>query len=185
MTISVTSPGEPKATAQQKGIAVSCTKRIYVYTKGTVRTEEARMAAALRPFAPKTPMEGPMAAHVRIVFPFSQREARKFIAHLSDDAFLVANPWRPDLDNVLKLLFDTISHLQFWKDDSQVCLLIAEKCRGTTPRIDITIHRLPDDHMARWDRNAVLTGLAGLGFAPTSRPVGGGLGGKTDAPEWI
>ena len=45
---------------------------------------------------------------------------------------------RPDLDNLIKLILDSMNGIVF-KDDSQVCAIIAMKGYGEIPRTELTI----------------------------------------------
>jgi Holliday junction resolvase RusA-like endonuclease len=48
---------------------------------------------------------------------------------------------RPDLDNTVKLLKDSLNDI-CWKDDSQVCALVAQKFYSDTPELRIWIDPL-------------------------------------------
>ena len=50
---------------------------------------------------------------------------------------------RPDIDNLSKSLLDTMTQMQFWRDDGQIYGLSLRKLRGADPRTEITIW-LPD-----------------------------------------
>lgn len=64
---------------------------------------------------------------------------------------------KPDLDNLVKALFDSISNAGYskidkkgivWSDDSLVCDLHARKLYSPNPRIEIEIEEIPE-HMER------------------------------------
>ena len=48
---------------------------------------------------------------------------------------------RPDIDNYCKLIFDALNGV-FWKDDSQICHLVAVKKYSERPRTGIVIETL-------------------------------------------
>ncbi len=48
---------------------------------------------------------------------------------------------RPDTDNYCKLIMDSLNSI-FWKDDSQICQLMAQKKYSESPRTEITITTL-------------------------------------------
>ena len=45
---------------------------------------------------------------------------------------------KPDLDNVMKAIFDSLNGIVY-KDDSQIVRVVAEKHYSDTPRVEVTI----------------------------------------------
>lgn len=53
---------------------------------------------------------------------------------------------RPDLDNYIKALFDSIGDAEcVWNDDGQVCSIHAKKVYSPNPRIEIEINEVKKD----------------------------------------
>lgn len=52
----------------------------------------------------------------------------------------VAHTKKPDLDNLLKFIFDCLNGVA-WKDDSQIATFTANKVYGDEPKTEITIRR--------------------------------------------
>ena len=63
---------------------------------------------------------------------------------LKDEAIAVSK--KPDLDNYVKALLDSISdsHL-IWNDDGQVAEIYAKKVYSMDPRIEFEVERIDDD----------------------------------------
>jgi len=138
--------GEPSTiTAQQKG--VSWKSRTF-FTITAVKAEARRFRRELhiwngtefvRPKEPFQPIEGPLHVSVKFVFPFTDDQARRHADKLSDPQFEIHHGCRPDIDNSLKLLLDTLTKLRVWGDDGQIDDLNIHKRRGTVPRIAIAV----------------------------------------------
>lgn len=59
-------------------------------------------------------------------------------------------PVKPDLDNYVKAVYDSISDSGVvWKDDGQVVSSVAEKRYSRNPRIEIEIKTLTDERTKR------------------------------------
>lgn len=53
---------------------------------------------------------------------------------------------KPDLDNYVKALLDSVSDSRLiWKDDGQVAEIYAKKVYSTNPRIELEVERIDDD----------------------------------------
>jgi Holliday junction resolvase RusA-like endonuclease len=46
---------------------------------------------------------------------------------------------KPDLDNMLKNILDAMTRLGFWRDDSQVARIVAEKRYSACPRWEVRV----------------------------------------------
>lgn len=106
----------PTRTAQQKGVRVVGGKPIY-YTKESVRSAKEWYAWHLKPYVPDVPFVG--AVKVVVAFCFESKGAKTHWYKTT----------RPDLDNLEKALFDVMTDLGFWKDDSQIVLKESLKMR--------------------------------------------------------
>jgi Holliday junction resolvase RusA-like endonuclease len=87
------------------------------------------------------PMDGPIAISARFVVPIPASATKKKRAAMADGTELPAK--RPDLDNYLKFLKDSLSKV-VWSDDSQVCRFYepCEKVYGEIPRTEIEVFKL-------------------------------------------
>lgn len=126
----------PRATAQQKGAFVMAGK-VRFFKKARIKQAENDLVSLLRPHVPSTPFDGPLLVTVQFRFPFKKTERKADVARgwaYSDT--------RPDVDNLCKLLFDAMSLLGFWRDDSQIAVMRATKIRSAATGIGIDIARL-------------------------------------------
>ena len=71
-------------------------------------------------------------------------KAKKNQQMLIDEDITVSK--KPDLDNYIKALLDSVSdsHL-IWKDDGQVAEIYAKKVYSLDPRIEFEVERIDDD----------------------------------------
>ena len=95
-------------------------------------------------FKPKQPPKGDI--YLKVIFyfkrPKSHYRSGKY-SHLLKDAYkdVVYVKSRPDLDNCVKLIADIIQP-QMICDDSQICMLQAEKMYSTNPRTEVVIQEI-------------------------------------------
>lgn len=117
----------PKRTAQQKGAFVR-NGRIMFYTKKEVRREEQTLTALVLSRLPAgwEPFRGPVDLTVRLCYPYRKGEPKRVQA----SGLEIPHDCRPDLDNLLKGLFDALTAAQVWGDDSQIARLDASKSWG-------------------------------------------------------
>lgn len=74
------------------------------------------------------PYESPIAVHIQ-VFRSKPKSAKKTVKHPSK---------RPDLDNYIKAILDSMNTIVF-QDDAQICYLEASKLYDEKPRVEIWI----------------------------------------------
>lgn len=106
----------------------------------TVRYE-ARLAAEGRRLWGWAPILAPIKLTVTAVYPIapSWPKRRRLLA-------AAAKLWhvgRPDIDNIVKIAMDGLNEV-IWKDDSQICWLVARKFYGPTPGLWLEIDVLDD-----------------------------------------
>ena len=95
-------------------------------------------------YKPKQPFAGDI--YLKVVFylkrPKSHFRTGKY-SHLLKDAYkdMVYHSFKPDLDNIVKLIADIIQP-QMIIDDSQICMLQAEKMYSTNPRTEVVIQEI-------------------------------------------
>tara|TARA_Y100000590_G_C15735889_1_gene1018528 strand:- start:3740 stop:4150 length:411 start_codon:yes stop_codon:yes gene_type:complete len=95
-------------------------------------------------YKPKKPLKGDI--YMKAIFYF-QRPKNHFrsgkYSHLLKDAYkdVIYKGSIPDLDNCVKLIADIIQP-QMICDDSQICMLQAEKMYSTDPRTEVVIQEI-------------------------------------------
>ena len=91
---------------------------------------------------PDIPLDEPL--HVNLTFCFLRpkshfRTGSK--SHLLKDSAPKYHTSIPDVDNLIKFVADSLNGI-FWKDDSRICNILAEKIYGEQPYIHIRITKL-------------------------------------------
>lgn len=120
----------PETTHQQKKVHVVKNKPIF-YEPDDLKKAREKLMAHLSKYVPKEKMMGPVGMTVKWCFP------------TTGDHQNGEYKWtKPDLDNSNKLLQDCLTKLGFWKDDSYVVSLIAEKFWSDIPGIYIRIEAI-------------------------------------------
>lgn len=126
----------PRATAQQRKVFRTGGKVRAVDPKHV--TESKRfLALALKRYAPKEPITGPLC--VDLVFTFGWL--------CSDTNRTKSNGWRwkttsPDCDNQAKIILDVMTRLGFWEDDNQIARLVIMKRHGDTAGIWVEVQEM-------------------------------------------
>jgi len=110
------------------------TRRGIAYTPKATKDAEKAFKLAARRYAPPKPFEGPVC--VDIVFSFEYikslpKKYRNLSYHIK----------KPDLDNLVKLVLDSMNGV-FFKDDSQVFRLSAAKWNHSVSRTEIEIKEI-------------------------------------------
>lgn len=120
----------PTTTHQQKQVSVVNGKPIF-YEPDGLKAARAQLMAHLGQHVPDKMYKGPVRIFVKWCFPMTKTSKDGQYKHT-----------RPDVDNSQKLLFDCMTDLGFWKDDSLVVSLIAEKFWAELPGIYIRIEAI-------------------------------------------
>lgn len=95
---------------------------------------------------PSKPIEGPIQLTAKFYIP---RPKAHFGTGKNSGRLKESAPFyhigKPDVDNLLKFLFDSLNGI-FWKDDSQICVLGTDtgKYYSDQPRTEITIESIKD-----------------------------------------
>lgn len=124
----------PTTTAQQKGAYVRGGK-VRFYTKASLKAIEHTYGVHLAAARPAQPIAGPVHLVIRFAFPFRSREA----ARIKAEGYRLHDV-RPDLDNLEKLLIDTMTKARWFADDSQISIKITAKLWAAKPGIEIIAH---------------------------------------------
>lgn len=130
----------PKSTAQASNkILKTKSGRYFV---GKMKTSKAKqvesdLVSLLYPFVPEKPLEGALSVEILWAYSWRTSEPKKNKVN----GFKYCDT-RPDADNICKLLFDTLTRLSFWKDDSQIADLNFKKIWSDESKIIIKINNL-------------------------------------------
>ena len=96
-------------------------------------------------FKPKRPFAGDIMLKLIFTMPRPKSHFRtgKF-KHILKDGYehIINHTFKPDLDNLVKLIADCIGNNTFIVDDSQICMLQAEKIYGETPMTEVIIEEI-------------------------------------------
>jgi Holliday junction resolvase RusA-like endonuclease len=108
-------PNPPRTTAQMKKIAVKYDGTPIVYDSERLVKARTAFLAKLTPFQPPAPILGPIRLQIDWIFtsPSIQYDGWKTT--------------KPDTDNLVKLLKDCMTKLNFWQDDAQICHEVCRK----------------------------------------------------------
>lgn len=125
----------PTATAQQKGAMVMPDGHIRFYKKASVLKAERTWWEMLRPVRDRLPEPycGPVRISVELTFPHLASTPKRTLGRT------VPLDKRPDIDNLVKSLLDTLTAMNFWRDDGQVYSLAIAKRRGPEPGVALEI----------------------------------------------
>lgn len=120
-------------TAQARGRAGinKATGRALIYHGKNQNRNSRDLIALMAPFAPETPLEGPLELTVIATRPISASWPKKKQASAIDKK--IYPTVTPDLDNYLKQVMDCMTALRFWNDDKQVVFILARKEYGENP----------------------------------------------------
>lgn len=117
----------PTTTHQQKQVRVVNGKPMF-YEEDKLKAARALLMAHLGKHVPVKRYTGPVRLITKWCFPITGKR--------QDGEWKTT---RPDIDNSQKLLFDCMTDLGFWKDDSLIVSLVAEKFWAAMPGIYIKI----------------------------------------------
>lgn len=133
--ITFTVPGKPvgkgRPRAAQRG------KHITLYTpKATVIYESTVALAASQAMAGRPLIEGPVEALMTMVLPVPASWSKRKQADAMNGT--VMPEVKPDMDNVIKAIFDAVNGI-VWNDDVQVVGLRVRKVYGATPCVRVSV----------------------------------------------
>ena len=95
---------------------------VHIWTPGTADAWKAAVIEAGSAVRPHFPLQGEVAIELDFYLPRPQRLMRK-----RDPEGVVWCPKLPDIDNIIKAVLDAMTDDGWWKDDGQICGLIARK----------------------------------------------------------
>jgi len=130
--------GEPKAQARHRHFS----RGQFHGTYDPSKDKKESFASIIQKDAPKEPITDPIS--LELVF-YMGRPKNHYgsgkKAELLKDSAPEYHSGRPDLDNLCKFCQDAMNKI-FWRDDSQICRLFAEKKYSERPRVEILIKTL-------------------------------------------
>lgn len=116
----------PTSTHQEKGCTIINGKRKY-YNRANGEAEE-KLKAYLAKYVPDTPFSGAIQVVTKWCFPIKAK-------HYNGEPYTN----KPDADNLCKALYDIMTKLGYWKDDSHIYSSITEKFWAQRPGLYIKI----------------------------------------------
>lgn len=102
------------------------------------KANERTLEALLAPYAPKTPLAGPLVLEFVAALPVGKSDSKKL--REAKIAGHVLPEKKPDLDNMTKQLMDAMTRLNFWHDDVQVVCLRCEKIYAEQGYWDVALY---------------------------------------------
>lgn len=93
----------------------------------------------IKQYKPRIPMSGPTEVNIEFYFPWNKTAPKKYIG---------TEQWkitRPDLDNMEKVVLDSLTSEGFIEDDSIICLKTTSKRHSLYPRIIIKLSSIDLD----------------------------------------
>ena len=135
--IKITIPGTPKAQKRHRPSA-----RGGYYDPSS--TDKKQTWLQIAKYRPKLPLAGDI--YLKTIFymprPKDHYRTGKY-KHLLKDSYkdVIYHSYRPDLDNLVKMIADVIQP-QMICDDSQICILQAEKLYAQAARTEVTIEEI-------------------------------------------
>lgn len=124
----------PTTTHQQKqlNLKLSIQKgKPMFYEPESLQQARAKLTAYLGQHVPDKKITKPVRLFVKWCFPMTKKSKNGQYKHT-----------KPDIDNSQKLLFDCMTDLGYWEDDSLIVSLIAEKFYAELPGIYIKIEEV-------------------------------------------
>jgi Holliday junction resolvase RusA-like endonuclease len=122
----------PRTTHQEKQVKVVKGKPVF-YEPADLKAARAKLQAYLAGHVPKEKYTGAVRLITKWLFPVTGKHKN--------------GEWKttkPDTDNMVKLLKDVMTELEFWKDDALVASEITEKFWSDIPGIYVKIEELGD-----------------------------------------
>lgn len=140
MAIRFTVPGEPKGKARPR-IFTNKAGRSQAITPQDTLTYENLVRWVFANTMEARKLQGEIEAKIVAMYPIPKSMTKKN-RQLIDEGKLHPTK-KPDLDNVAKIILDSLNKIAF-DDDSQVTRLIVEKHFSNEPRVEITLRELDE-----------------------------------------
>ena len=133
----------PKATGNNTKACGIVRGHARIFDSSKSKSVKKMMYNLLLPYAPKIPLTGPLEQSLVFIFPYNKSD----ISSKAKRAALEVNGYvwhdtKPDLDNLRKILNDTLEKLGFFHNDSQIVIDHGEKLRGSLTGIHIMLSEI-------------------------------------------
>ena len=121
--------GEPTAWARAgRGKGFTFTPRKQRDAMNVLKLEAGKVMAET------PPLQGPLFLKIQFTYGWPASTSKKKRA----DPIAAYRTARPDLDNLVKLIGDSLNTI-VWSDDAQIVALTATKCYGDIPGVNVTV----------------------------------------------
>jgi Holliday junction resolvase RusA-like endonuclease len=107
------------------------------FSKSPIKRWVSEFSEKISKFKPDAPFDGPMEVEIEFRFPYNKSAPRKIV---NTDTWKTT---RPDLDNMEKVILDTLASDGFIVDDSLIVSKITRKMHSPKVGISIFIKKLP------------------------------------------
>jgi len=132
------------------------------------------LTTVLRNEVPPRPLDGPILVNLSYAFPLTKSDTltKKMRFELEDFQYILHDK-KPDIDNIQKSLYDVMTRLNFWVEDSRICITIVSKFRTEKTGIHMTASELPKSFTEAQFKQ--LIGLTLQSFKKKEEPTQGSL----------
>lgn len=126
-------------TAQRRARATVRGRHAAVYKDSKQLANEQTIEAFLMRYVPPRPFEGPVLLGVKAFMPIPQSRPKKWKTAALQGA--IRPTTKPDLDNLIKQIKDTMTHMRFWTDDKLIVGFLpgTGKYYSDTPRWEVVL----------------------------------------------
>ncbi len=139
MIVRFTVPGEPKGKARPRIFQNSKTGKSQALTpKGTVNYENL-VKWTYQNTLEAVKLEGEIEATITAMYPIPKAMTKKNRKLIEEGKLHPTK--KPDLDNVAKLVLDSLNTIAY-QDDSQIVRLVVEKHYSDNPRVEIRLEEV-------------------------------------------
>ena len=180
----------PRKTLQAGRGAYVENGEVRFFTSQEVRTEAWQMQSEFRQRLPAgwVARRDPVRVRVELVYPLRKSE-RERLEGTAASEMLIPHDVKPDADNLVKSLLDSMTRAGVWDDDAQVCDLRVRKWRGMRPRWAVFVWWISPPALPRRRRGRQEQGQGRLALGP-QEPAGeasgdGGHGGPSRLAERV
>ena len=142
MKLTFTVPGNPRPQQRHRTVRNKSTGASFQYDPS--KQDKDNFLAKIMAMRPETPIEGPI--RLEVTFGFQRPKS-----HFTKKGIRLTAPFyvekRPDIDNLVKLVTDAMNGV-FFRDDSQIVVLLAVKMYSDQPNVHIYLEQTnPGPHI--------------------------------------
>ena len=132
------------------------------------------LTTVLRDKVPPRPLDGPIYVNLCYAFPLtkSDTQTKKMRFELGEFQYILHDK-KPDIDNIQKSLYDVMATLNYWVNDSRVCITLVSKFRAEKTGIYMRASEFPKSFTTeQFDK---LLGFEPMTFNKQDEPSQGSL----------